>query len=137
MALGSLFSDCCHLIQEKKYMSNVRLSVTAVLLACVALGGCANKPATLYQWQGYQNNVDAYFRADKLNPDAQTQLMEEDLRKIRAGGGAVPPGYNAHLGLLYGQQGKLDQFALQMEAEKKQYPESETFMDFLLRNFKK
>ena len=117
-------------------MNKIRLS--ALVLACDALGGCAaNKPKTLYQWQGYQSNVDAYFRTDKLSMDAQTQLMEDDLKKIQANGGAVPPGYYAHLGLLYGQQGKLDQFAQQMQAEKKQYPESETFMDFLLRNFKK
>jgi hypothetical protein len=118
-------------------MPNIRLSLTTVLLVCSALGGCATKPTTLYQWQGYQNNVDAYFRTDKLSPDAQTQLMEEDLQKIQASGGIAPPGYYAHLGMLYGQQGKLDKFALQLQAEKKQYPESETFMDFLLRNFKK
>ncbi len=119
-------------------MFTFRSNTALLLLACAALGGCAAKPsATLYQWQGYQSHVDAYFRGDKLSPDAQTQLMEEDLRKIRASGGTVPPGFNAHLGLLYGQQGKPDQFALQIQAEKKQYPESETFMDFLLRNFNK
>ena len=117
-------------------MSTFRSTTAVGLLAYAVLGGCATKPTSLYQWQGYQSHVDAYFRADKLSPDAQTQLMEEDLRKIQATGGTVPPGFNAHLGLLYGQQGKLDQFALQMQAEKKQYPESETFMDFLLRNFK-
>lgn len=118
-------------------MSTIRSNLTTALLVCAALGGCASQPTSLYQWQGYQNNIDAYFRADQLGPDAQTQRMEDDLQKIRASGGAVPPGYYAHLGLLYGQQGKLDQFAQQMQAEKKQYPESETFMDFLLRNFKK
>jgi hypothetical protein len=119
-------------------MLNIRSGAAALLLACAALGGCATKPpVSLYQWQGYQSNVDAYFRTDKLSPDAQTQHMEEDLQKIKAGGGAVPPGYHAHLGLLYGKQGKLDQFAEQMQIEKKQFPESETFVDFLLRNFKK
>jgi len=118
-------------------MSNSRLRVAGILLVSAVLGGCATKTPPLYQWQRYQSNVDAYFRADKLSLDAQTQLMEEDLQIIRADGGAVPPGYYAHLGLLYGQQGKLDQFAQQMQAEKKQYPESEPFMDFLLRNFKK
>jgi len=117
-------------------MSKIRLSAVALLLASAVLGGCATKPTSLYQWQGYQNNVDAYFRGDKLSPTAQTQMMEEDLVKIRASGGAVPPGYYAHLGLLYGQQGKLDQFADQMQAERNQFPESETFMNFLLRNFK-
>jgi hypothetical protein len=121
-------------------MVNHPLRRAALLLACLTialLGGCASKPPTLYQWQGYQNNVDAYFRGDKLSLDAQTQLMEEDLKKIQASGGAVPPGYYAHLALLYGQQGNLDQFANYVQTEKKQYPESATFMDFLLRNFKK
>jgi hypothetical protein len=118
-------------------MLTIRSGATAALLACALLGGCATKQPSLYQWEGYQGNVDAYFRTDKLSTDAQTQHMEEDLQKIKASGGQVPPGYYAHMGLLYGQQGKLDQFAAQMQAEKKQFPESETFMDFLLRNFKK
>jgi hypothetical protein len=110
---------------------------TGLLAVTLALGGCATKPTSLYQWEGYQGNVNSHLRGDKLGPEAQTQLMEEDLKKIRANGGKVPPGYQAHLGLLYGQQGNMDQFALQMQAEKQQFPESETFMDFLLRNFKK
>ena len=118
-------------------MTNIRIAVAGLLLISAILGGCATRPPALYQWQGYQANVDAYLRADKNSLAEQTQLMEEDLKKISASGGAVPPGYYAHLGLLYGQQGKLDQFAQQMQAEKKQYPESGTFMDFLLRNFKK
>jgi hypothetical protein len=111
--------------------------VVGVLVLSAAFAGCATKPTSLYQWERYQGNVDSHFRGDKLSPDAQTQLMEEDLKKIKAGGGVVPPGFQAHLGLLYGQQGRLDQFAQQMQAERKQFPESETFMDFLLRNFKK
>jgi hypothetical protein len=118
-------------------MKNTKNRMAGMLLLAGLMGGCAHKPGALYEWQGYQQNVDAYFRADKLSTDAQTQLMESDLQKIRANGGAVPPGYYAHLGLLYGQQGRLDQFAQNMQAEKTQYPESETFMDFLLRNFKK
>lgn len=108
-----------------------------LLAATAMLGGCATKPNALYQWEGYQSNVDAHFRTDKLSPEAQTQSMEADLQKIRANGKAVPPGYQAHLGLLYGQQGNLDKFAQLMQAERQQFPESETFMDFLLRNFKK
>lgn len=111
--------------------------VVAVLLTGTVVGGCATKTPALYQWERYQSNVGAYLRADKESPVVQTQLMEEDLQKIRASGGAVPPGYLAHLGLLYGQEGKLDQFAEQVEAEKKSFPESGAFMDFLLRNFKK
>ena len=119
-------------------MTNIRPKVPLVLVAVALLGGCAaTGPTALYQWEGYQTNVDAHFRTDKLSPEAQTQAMEADLLKIRANGKTVPPGYQAHLGLLYGQQGNLDKFAMQMQAEKQQFPESETFMDFLLRNFKK
>lgn len=118
-------------------MRHIRLNIATVLMALATLGGCAAKPTSLYQWEGYQANVDAHFRTDKLSPDSQTQLMESDLQKIRASGRPIPPGYQAHLGLLYGQQGNLDRFAQHMAAEKQQFPESETFMNFLLRNFKK
>lgn len=123
----------------KKNMLHVRLNVLAIVLISAVLGGCATnmKSTTLYQWEGYQSNVDAHFRTNKMSPNAATQLMETDLQKIRASGKAIPPGYQAHLGLLYGQQGNLDQFAQQMQAEREQFPESETFMTFLLRNFKK
>lgn len=118
-------------------MTHPRSRIAAILIACATLGACATKPTPLYQWEGYPDLVDAYFRTDSLSPDAQTQKMEEGLQKIRAEGGVAPPGYHAHLGLLYIHQGRLDQFAAQLQAEKKQYPESAPFMDFLLRNFKK
>jgi hypothetical protein len=111
---------------------------TLPVCVCLALSACANhRPAPLYQWQNYQADVDSYFRSDKLSPDAQTLQMEEGLQKIEASGAKAPPGYHAHLGLLYGQQGRSDLFVQQIEAEKQEFPESETFMDFLLRNFKK
>jgi hypothetical protein len=63
--------------------------------------------------------------------------MEGNLKKIQTSGAAVPPGYHAHLGLLYGKQGKAAQFAQAMQTEKTLFPESAAFVDFLLRNFKK
>ncbi|NBW50016.1 MAG: DUF4810 domain-containing protein [Betaproteobacteria bacterium] len=113
------------------------MPVAAAAALGLALSGCATKPATLYQWQAYQAHLDQYFRADNQNLDAQVQSMETDLQKIRVSGGAVPPGYHAHLGLLYGKQGKPDQFMVQMQTEKKLFPESEIYVDFLLRNFRK
>ena len=110
----------------------------AALLAIVTtLAACATKSPTLYSWEGYQANLDAYFRPGNLSIDTQTQKMEQDLQKIRFAGLSVPPGYHAHLGLLYGEQGDLDKFAQQVALEKSKFPESQTFMDFLVRNFKK
>lgn len=113
----------------------LRLALAGVLAA--GLVGCANKPASLYQWQGYQKNVHEYLRGDKTSLSEQTQAMQADLQKIQASGAAVPPGYSAHLGLLYAKQGDMSGFAQQLDAEKQRFPESETFVDFLLRNFKK
>ena len=114
-------------------------SVAAAWLCVTLLAGCASQPTQpkLYAWGNYQGSVHDYLRADKVSPETQLQQMEADLARIRAAGGSVPPGFYAHLGLLYGKLGKADQFALQIAAEKKQFPESETFMDFLTRNFKK
>lgn len=113
-----------------------RLKALAVLISSIFLVACASTTDTIYKWEGYQKNVYQHFRGDK-SPVEQTQSMQADLEKIRASGKATPPGYQAHLGLLYGQQGNLDQFAAQIQAEKNQFPESETFMNFLLRKFKK
>ena len=113
------------------------IRLATLLAVTLTLGACANKPPALYSWQGYQANLDAYFRPNSLSPDAQAQLMEQDLQKIRASGLAVPPGYHAHLGLLYGEQGDVDKFAQQVALEKSKFPESETFMYFLMRKFKK
>lgn len=109
----------------------------ALLALVLCLSACAVKAPPLYSWQGYQANLDAYFRGTSLNPDAQAQLMEQDLQKMQGSGLAVPPGYHAHLGLLYAERGDLDKFAQQVQIEKTKFPESQGFMDFLLRNFKK
>lgn len=113
-----------------------KLTLTVALLV---LSGCANKPVTppLYGWNGYEKNIDTYFRGDRESLDTQAKLMEDDLQKMRAGSKAIPPGYQAHMGLLYGKQGDMDRFQMHLEAEKQQFPESGSFIDFLLRKFKK
>ena len=113
--------------------------IIGVLFALLALSGCANKTTVppLYGWEKYEKNVDTYFRADRESLDSQAKLMEDDLVKMRSTGKALPPGYQAHMGLLYGKQGDMARFQEHLEAEKKQFPESETFIDFLLRKFNK
>ncbi len=113
------------------------LFLVAAVGTLLMLSGCATKPIPLYQWQGYQGNLDSYFRGDKIGLEAQAQVMEADLMKIKATGGAVPPGYTAHLGLIYGQQGYMDKFAEYLDEEKTRFPESATFVGFLMRKFKK
>lgn len=116
-----------------------RISKIAVaVIAMATLGGCAKpKAPDLYGWNGYEKNLDTYFRGDREPLDSQAKSMEADLENIRAAGKAIPPGYRAHLGLLYGKQGDAMRFHEHLESEKQLFPESETFIDFLLRKFKK
>ncbi len=122
-------------------MRKIPLALLSFALAALAfLSGCANnqpKPVSLYQWQAYQRNVDAYFQGDGKSIEAQIVSMEEGLQKIQSDKAVVPPGYLAHLGLLYAKQGKLTEFQQQISAEKEYFPESGIFVEFLVRNFKK
>jgi hypothetical protein len=116
----------------------ITTNAALALLCALGLGACAGpQEPKLYAWAGYQSHVYDYLRADKVSPQAQLQKMEADLEKIKAQGGQVPPGFHAHLALLNGKVGKTDAFVEHIEAEKKQFPESETFMNFLTRNLKK
>ena len=111
------------------------------LLALVAgaltggLSGCATPPKTLYQWEGYQPQVYQYLKGE--SPEQQIAAMEKDLQTISAKGASVPPGFHAHLGMLYSVAGKPDQVIAQFEDEKKLFPESAAYMDFLLGKTKK
>ncbi len=114
-----------------------RIKTLALVATLLVLTGCANKaPPPLYGWNGYEKNLDTYFRGNRESWDTQSKRMEEDLQKMRAAGQATPPGYQAHLGLLHGKQGDLARFQQHLQAEKEQFPESETFVNFLLRKFK-
>jgi len=115
-----------------------RFALVPGLFVCVLLTACANtREPALYGWRSYEKNLDAYFRADRTSPDEQLQRMEEDRQLIAAEGKALPPGFQAHLGLLHGRKGDLQSLERYLQLEKQQFPEAAGFMDFLMRNFKK
>ncbi|PAB31567.1 DUF4810 domain-containing protein [Pseudomonas savastanoi] len=112
---------------------NVSLRVVAMLLVAGAcLTGCVQQPKTLYQWGSYQPEVYEYFKGE--SKEAQVAKLEEDLQKIRSTNATPPPGYHAQLGMLYGSIGKDDQMVQELRTEKALFPESATYMDFLLKN---
>jgi len=110
-------------------------TATAAMLAAFVLTGCASAPKTLYQWEGYEPQVYQYLKGE--SPEQQIAVMEKDLQTISAKGRQVPPGFHAHLGMLYSVAGKPDQVVTQFEDEKKLFPESAAYMDFLLGKVKK
>lgn len=109
---------------------NMRVLSLAVMTA--VLSGCAG-PKTLYQWDGYQSSVYQHYQTDDSSLSEQVAVLEESIEKARAGDRIVAPGLHAHLGLLYANSGREQQAMEQFEMEKRLFPESETFMNFLLK----
>ncbi|WP_373989279.1 DUF4810 domain-containing protein [Duganella sp. BuS-21] len=112
-----------------------RASLVLALAGAALLTGCASAPKTLYGWDGYQPQVYQHFKGE--SPDQQIAEMETALQAISAKGASAPPGFHAHLGMLYSITGKQDQMVAQFEDEKKLFPESATYMNFLLAKVKK
>lgn len=114
----------------------MKSSIACLLLCGALLGGCATSNQ-MYQWENYQPQVYEYFKGDGKGPEAQISTLEAGLQKIQAKGKTPPPGYHAHLGLLYAQIGKEDQLVQHLQTEKALFPESAAYMDFLLKKYAK
>ena len=116
-------------------MMSRMLKMALCLGPAIFMVGCATQPKTLYQWEGYQPQVYEYLKGE--SPEQQIAAMEKDLQVIAAKGNHAPPGFHAHLGMLYSVVGKSDQMVAQFEDEKKLFPESTAYMNFLLAKVKK
>ncbi|WP_207004570.1 DUF4810 domain-containing protein [Trinickia mobilis] len=118
----------------------ITISKKGTWLPLVAAGalltGCAaNTTPPLYQWDGYQPQVYEYFKG-QTGTQQQIDALEKALQQIRAKGNRPPPGFHAHLGMLYASVGNDQQAVAEFQAEKQSFPESSTYMDFLLKKSK-
>lgn len=117
-------------------LSNTKLLAgLSVVVGALLLTGCATQSQPLYYWGTYQPQLYGHFTKEK-GPEEQIAALEAGLEKARSIGKNVPPGYHAHLGLLYAQGEHADQMQKYLEAEKALYPEGTAYVDFLLRKFK-
>lgn len=105
-------------------------------LSALLIGGCVTPKEPLYYWGGYQNTVYGHFNGE-MAPEQQILEMEKAREEARAKNKPLPPGFQAHLGLLYGETGRSDQLVINLLAEKNQYPESAAYVDFLLKKTQK
>lgn len=110
-----------------------RLGILA-MLSILLLSGCATPPKPLYYWGDYQSNVYGHLKGEK-GPEEQIEMLERTREEAKSKSLPLPPGFQAHLAMLYGQTGRSERLVENLEAEKNQYPESSTFMDFLLKKF--
>lgn len=115
--------------------SIIRIALLGGAMATMA--GCATQKPPLYAWGGYTSAVYSQLQGAPEGPEKQIASLEEDIEKARSKNARLPPGLQAHLGLLYLTTGKTDQAQHAWQAEKAEFPESTAFMDFLLAKFKK
>ncbi len=114
-------------------VSNRRsVGLCALLFACALITGCAHQTPPLYDWGSYQAQVYEHFKGQGKGPPEQLAAMEADLQEIKAEYGHVPPGFHAHMGLLYLSLGKDDQAVQAWRTEEALFPESKAYIDFLL-----
>jgi hypothetical protein len=108
-----------------------------VVAVALLLTACAS-PKPLYTWGSYEELIYAsYNEPGKLPPEQQIELLEKEYQKARATNTRVPPGWHAHLGVLYAAIGKADQAQQEFRTEKAEFPESTVFVDRLLANMAK
>jgi len=105
-------------------------------LAVVTLSGCATRPQPIYYWGDFQPQQYSYFKGDK-GPEESILALEKVREEAKSIGRPVPPGMQAHLGMLYGLTGRSDLFEQNLQAERQQFPESSVYVDFLLKNKQK
>lgn len=101
-----------------------------------ALMGCTQPTKPLYHWEGYQRQLYEHFKGTESDAQAQLRQLEAQAQKAQGAGAALPPGFRAHIGLLYLNLGRADEAQKQFESEKAVFPESAPYMDFLLHKIK-
>lgn len=99
----------------------------ALLALALTLWGCNS---TQYHWGNYETVVYlSYYAPDKATAEKQIEILEEDIQKARSADKPLPPGFLAHLGMLYAQTGRNTDALNAFEAEKRAFPESAKLMD--------
>ncbi len=111
------------------------LRIAALALAAL-LAGCA-APQPLYSWNGYQSQVYSHLKNEGGSSEEQILVLEKGILQSAGKSTPLPPGYQAHLGLLYLNTGRTDDALAAWEKEKQAFPESAQYIDYLVGNLKK
>lgn len=114
----------------------VSLRACAAMALALALTGCATRQQPLYSWNNYTDHVYSYLK-NEASPEEQVLSMEKGIQQANASQRTLPPGYYAHLGLMYLNSGRTDQALNAWEHEKRVFPESVPYIDYLISNMKK
>lgn len=111
--------------------SNTKIIFATALL--LFLSGCANRK-NLYDWGAYEPQVYAFLKGEA--PDLQIQILEKHLNEVQGKGTVPPPGFYAHLGMLYTKVGRDSDTQKMFAMEMKLYPESSIYINNINNSFK-
>lgn len=115
-------------------MSGPRRLRTLTSLCFVALlSACAQTPQPLYLWEGFTRQQYEALLRENASPQSQIESMEAHAAKALGGNSALPPGFRAHLGMLYLGSGNTDKARELWLTEKHAFPESAPYMNQLLK----
>jgi len=118
---------------DRDGLQGARLAVATA--ASLLLTACASDPKTLYAWGDYPDHIYHYLKGEDAGYHEAIQALEEHARMADADRRDLPPGFRAHLGLLYLKNGQPDKAVGYFQEEKAAFPESGPFMDFQLKAF--
>lgn len=105
-----------------------RLLPVCLIIGCLA-SACSDN--SIYYWNGYDDQIYEYYK-DKP-PSELIEAMEAIKTRSEAQEKPLPPTFYAHLGLLYQKVGQTQKFRELALEEKNNYPESTSFINFLLK----
>ncbi|WP_205340143.1 DUF4810 domain-containing protein [Denitrificimonas caeni] len=104
----------------------------SVVIIVVGLQGCVQKPATLYEWGGYQSSIYSYLVPSNEDAQAQIASLEKTIDTAQSKDSRTAPGLHAHLALLYFNVGRDEEGVGHLLTEKQLFPEATEFVNFML-----
>jgi len=104
-----------------------------VICTTLFLVGCKTTEPKYYYGE-YPKTVYSYFNADDVTVNQQITILEGVIEQAEGINKPVPPGVHAHLGMLYFETGNKVQGLSNFEQEKALFPESASYLDFLISN---
>lgn len=103
----------------------------AALAAALLLSACATPVQPLYQWGGFPAYTHDTLRGTGKGPQEQLEAMGAHALKVSQAGQKLPPGFQAHMGLLQLKLGRPEAAEQHFAAEQAAFPESAAYLESL------